>query len=1037
MTDYKILLNQGINNDEVKFMGELYSISDIDLIEEINGKYTDAALRLNSTLNPLKNSGNLTIMFTLLCLPEFVKACKENEEFRVNVEILLSRIAQSAFIIMMDSNEKLKTTLARLLTICSTVELDIYQTFVATVTGAQTRVIERSEAAVTVVERRIFSAINYLKDDMKTPCLDERRSISTFDLRSVDAFLNSCERLGNKIETGAMMGDLGKLIETYQRAVAYYIYNVRKIEFAKGTTESGFFNHFFGTPEYKDVSLKFLEYAKSLYEIHADILRSHTSPIARAIFRFGNAIPMQFILAARTTSLTFDGDSFCLDEIKQRYSPSTIFAVLKPFSKDGRIEDYETIQENVLSKIQPYWWQKNAIDRAALGESFINVGPTSGGKTFCGMLIIAKLLSRAGGRNRRFIYSSPIDLLAIQTFASMYVSFREIKDNIAIICGCCVYIPPNANFFIGTPKELRDYFYGFPVTMFNPREELFVESHLSECVERSSIRRADVLIIDECHTISCNYNPTEEGRKVSKATEELLSMLYRDEGEQCGVFVGLSATLSAGSFDQLVHLVSEKTKIPHIERIYYSYPDIGRYVTPRESLEERAAAHELPQIRYPIKMSGGVIEKAEVSHELLTPIEITPQFIEKLIYKAKEENVLPLLMFFQTEEKCITYFRNFTDYVKNMIERSKWKALYTEYHGRMQSLTYEKQKKFQTDFISKIESIIMSHQSHGDSSHSIPDSIIKPMLRKYKRSSEKIFDENTFHFTIDLYALLIEYFHFMKDGIMFSCEVHPYYNFGDNGRTPTTKSDEDFVRLLESQDISVGGDGSNGMISTMMDGLRFGFSLISSSIPIGFQTKNSEIINSLKKDKDNVKSSVTFGDYGVSQGVDFPYKSVAIIRESLTNISASEFLQENGRCGRNTGDGVFCKSITFTCNIMNALEISTAEDLTFEITEVPSNFYTQDIITPRVIALITKIHSVLEQVRTRSILIDEFLLEEYFPGIDAIHQRSEKINLVKRELRELYELCKIVSPRAAHEYIYPLFRAIQNAGYSLIMSSAR
>ena len=129
--------------------------------------------------------------------------------------------------------------------------------------------------------------------------------------------------------------------------------------------------------------------------------------------------------------------------------------------------------------------------------------------------------------------------------------------------------------------------------------------------------------------------------------------------------------------------------------------------------------------------------------------------------------------------------------------------------------------------------------------------------------------KDSLHFTPDLYAFLIEY---QKTNMndLFSSEIHPYFNFGDSEKSEKIESDNDFTVMFNEQCSNLS---SKGLFDIINNGIKYGTNLTTSSIPVSVQIKSSEMVNSLKKNPNKIKSSLTFGDYSASQGTDLPYKS--------------------------------------------------------------------------------------------------------------------------------------------------------------------
>lgn len=1040
---------------------------------------------------------NLRGMMDLIVSDNFIRAFLENAVSYRNIKTLFTSLGTLCTHIVHDVAEKqdqynvLKSKSEKIEQYCDPEEIleienldtensttiqrseelaELYQTLLDIINYEVEDVNVHATFEATTFEKNTFSAAEFLTESIKSKSQDnDALTLKPFKDNGIAAFLQSCETLGNKIEVGIMIGDIAKLIDNLKSAISYYHHAIRGAQGAKNVFTFMFSGE--ATWEFdvlnekrqkikrtmklnnQFVTSKFLEYILNLYSSKTDELKEiSTDKFVINLMSMGQFLNIDLIEKFRSGTVRLESDGamsvngellpkkFCT-AFNAFFGPGNI-----PSASNGRIEKFNIVYETSISQKKPYWWQQDAVDKAKRGESFIIVGPTSGGKTYASELIIANLLNLRRTQGRIFVYSAPIDQLAIQTFSAMYVSFKDLRSSLAIVCECCSYIPPNATVFIGTPKELRDYFRKIhtEVVRENNENRMTPASILPRCVSEAEMRSVYTLIIDECHTISEHYNSVQSGKIVSKANEELLEMLYHVGGDE-PIFIGLSATLSMISMNELINKVKQKTNISHIDLIYYDFSDIGAFKKPEfdeNELADKVKSYTLPQIKYPISMKTGVIQRAHDASELDEQIDVTPQFLEELMYKAKEEGVLPCAFFFENESEAIVKFKNFLDYIQAKIDRSSWKAMHTEYWADNNSRASENHAVHMKKYIEKIEREIDNHLSGVITRHTekIPQSIMNSLLDEYKRLSGKSFDNICACVTMDLYGFLVEYIQYRKTKTLFVCPIHPYYNFGDNGKVDAIDDESGRAALNElllSQDISTRSKQGNALFENIHVGLRYGLTTITSTMPLGLQAENAKIVNSIKRST-TIKSSFTFSDDGLGQGIDMPFNSVAIINSSLKDISESKFLQTNGRCGRNKGDGKFGKSITFTVNVANAFSISTAEDLSFESSLPYANFYTPDNITQKLERIIEFAEDILIPLQNGgNVNIDLLITEDLFPCVlTDTNKKSERIKIIKRELRELYEICKIICPSVAERYIIPLFYFFQREGYYLIMTSA-
>lgn len=1066
---------KAINNEALKYLFK---------------SYKPEALKTTNS-NPLLESEGLNNMFKFITNDDFIESYlyDEDEDFDAKIDALFEGI-KTSYSIITTNKEKyqkvfniLKVQNLKLKELSNNEDkiADKYKKLISIIENNSVKLTNNTDMTINIQESEVFSSVNFINNDIKSKKSKTNKvnTIFPFNQNANSAFLNSCLKLGNKLNVGSAFDDIELTISNFEKAITYY-QNNRDID-SKLKNDKTFELYFTGTfrkpvkittiskaqqikndiessktlnyskinnvklnekNSNKDISLRLLEYIIEPFEIIVDIPLIQDEKIKR-IYTLGNLINRKVHILfdkLKNSQLEYN-DGMILDSdtgeiITNKKNTKLILDILgeKYNQKVGDLEaKYDHIMTSLTGTIKPYWWQKELIENASNGISQITVGPTSGGKTLGSGLALIKILNNS--KNGEIcVYSAPTDPLAIQIFSNMYASF-PIRDKMAIICGCAVYIPENPTLYIGTPKELRDYFTNINSNLVYGNESESANTLIPKCITDTNIKKIHALIIDECHTMAENYSTSQDEKKTSAANQELLSMLDNTEPR---IFIGLSATMSYESILEMNKLVKQKTKIEEIKTIYYDHSDIGRYEEPDTKIEDRIMAYKLPQERFPIVMKAGEITKATHDDELNEKVDINPIFIEKLLYKAKEENVLPIVIFFENEDIAITQFRNYNEYVNNRSNSSEWFSVKNQY------LKQRETKIGDTDFYNSytniLEELIMKQiKSANNNTDTIPFSIIKPLYNKFQKETLHNFNINNIPFTIDLFAFLIEFF---TDPVFrFESKVHPYYNFGDNGNIPNfLNMDEsnDFKELLTAQGINFNTSGGNNLYNLNINGLRNGLSLLTSSSPVGSQLMSTDIVNSIKKNGSSVKSAATFADKIMSTGIDLPYLSSCICQYEVNDMSASQYLQESGRAGRNKGNGIFDRSITFSVNVRNAFTIANAENLSFYSNDFTSNFYTPENITDKFSIIVQNSNSIFDLIKVgQNVNIESFISEELFPGVLQLKQTSERLNYIKRELRELYETCKLVCPDTCRLYIEPLFQLFQKEGYTLVMTSAR
>lgn len=1065
---------KAINNDALKYLFKIYKP---EILKTANS-------------NPLLESEGLNSIFKFITNEDFIEFyLEDDDEFDTKFDALFEGIKtsysiiasnkekyQNLFIILDKQIPKLK----ELYNEDSKIS-EKYKKLVKIIESESFKTINNADTFKKPVEREIFSSINFINNDIKSKKTRSNKvnTILPFNPNANNAFLNSCLKLGNKLNVGSAFDNIKDTINNFEKAITYY-QNNRGIDtkLKNDKTFELYFSGFFRKPvkttviskaqqikndiessktlNYskinnvklnkkflnKDISLRLLEYIIESFEIIVDIPATIKDEKIKRIYTLGNLLnnsSYSLFNKLRNSSLNYtDGMILDFDSgeiITNRKVTKLILDILgeQYNQKVADLEDkYDHIMTTLTGTIKPYWWQKELIENASNGISQITVGPTSGGKTLGSGLALIKILNNSKN-NEICVYSAPTDPLAIQIFSNMYASF-PIRDKMAIICGCAVYIPENPTLYIGTPKELRDYFTNINNNLVYGNESESANTLIPKCITDTNIKKIHALIIDECHTMAENYSNSQDERKTSAANQELLLMLDNTEPR---IFIGLSATMSYDSIIEMNELVKQKTKIDEIKTIYYDHSDIGKYEKPDIKIEDRIMAYQLPQERYPIVMKSGEITKATHDEELNERVDINPVFIEKLLYKAKEENVLPIVIFFKNEDIAITQFRNYNEYVNNRSNSSEWFSVKNQYLKQRETKLGD--NDFYNSYTNILEELIMKQiKSANNSTDTIPFSIIKPLYNRFQKETLYNFNINNVIFTIDLYAFLIEFF--TEPAFRFESKIHHYYNFGDNGNIPNflnIDESNDFTDLLNAQGIDFNSSGGNNLYNLNINGLKNGLSLLTSSSPVGSQLMSTDIVNSIKKNGSSIKSAATFADKIMSTGIDLPYRSSCMCEYEVIDMSASQYLQGSGRAGRNKGNGIFDRSITFSVNVRNAFTIANAENLSFYSDNFTSNFYTPQNILDKFSIIVQNSNSIFELIKVgQNVNIESFISEELFPGVLQLKQISERLNYIKRELRELYETCKLVCPDTCRLYIEPLFQLFQKEGYTLVMTSA-
>jgi hypothetical protein len=295
----------------------------------------------------------------------------------------------------------------------------------------------------------------------------------------------------------------------------------------------------------------------------------------------------------------------------------------------------------------------------------------------------------------------------------------------------------------------------------------------------------------------------------------------------------------------------------------------------------------------------------------------------------------------------------------------------------------------------------------------------------------------------ELYGLLFEWLQVHNGLSPFSKDIHPYYRFSTisstesffNTTNSVTNNETTLKKLLVAQNAADPNSNTGGIIPLIMRGISFGVSLITSSIPLGFQL---EIFKFIKvKSKQTGEFSpipILIGEFGMSTGVNFSTMSVCIVRPMLGNLGASEFNQIAGRPGRR-GNANTRAPVVYTFNVENTLDFlnheKRYENLDFNVDHIKSNFFDPKEVYDFMCKLIVKFENnkdiIAQKVETTS---DMILSGDCFKGIggsDLLMVRKNQ--LAKYQIRELFDICKNLFPKIVDVQLRAIFEFLQKAEF--------
>jgi hypothetical protein len=685
------------------------------------------------------------------------------------------------------------------------------------------------------------------------------------------------------------------------------------------------------------------------------------------------------------------------------------------------IYDFDKVQNyNNDSNFRLFWYQKKAVNFVKFLTSFILTGPTSGGKTFISMIIMAMIIYiirqniENGKKNdEKLVYCSPTDQLAFQTYSNMIISFSKISDKIAIITKSYIHIPSNYYIIIGTPKELRDFFIQRDASILQkhiPDEQ--PDQKIIEYLSNSRNKPIYSLIVDEVHTMSQEYK-NDASDKSPKAISDLISYLRTSEIKH---FIGLSATLPGNSSEILKQEVSNLCGISQIESIVYNVSDVGKY-----NEEDRSNIFEIPQTVYNVCYDEELNEISKVGND---NISIDTKFIEALFFEIKLSKYTPSVFFFDDETSAIKNLKMIVSYIQINIKQSLWPEMRSRFIDRKEDYTL---------IMGEIQSNINRLFSTPYNNTKIPPKIFKSLLDEYKQYNAV---PAVINYSPDLYAFLYEFISHKNTKSIFNSSVHPFYNFGEISKKDTLKiseaiKDTDFCNLLKAQNIDFDDIKLKSLTSLLIDGLSYGIGLITSSIPVGFQLEVLKLLRKIKTSKNGI--SFVFSDYQMSMGIDCPFNSTCIIQNRIRPLNNSSFRQMSGRSGRTNSKGEYSKSVTY---LVNVSQIDQEIELYFNNDNMITDYYQPKEVFQIIVSIVdlfNKYNSSKNILLLRTQDSDKFIQESIFPGVDSIANIADKFNLMMQQTRELYNIFRVISPEIAKNYLMPMFFYFQKCTYENIM----
>jgi hypothetical protein len=728
---------------------------------------------------------------------------------------------------------------------------------------------------------------------------------------------------------------------------------------------------------------------------------------------------------------------FVLKILNDNINPSSTGEIKKETENDLKSILNYTFGD-IKTEIKLDWWQKDFLEYVKERKSFILVGDTSGGKTFISLLGMKNIFNTFfNEKDSVFIYIAPTPQLVILQFSNILKAYPDYTRFFGICSKLIVDIPPTARILFGTPNEIKKYLRKVNFTRNTSINNDNIKSQTTNAINNPFISNCKILIIDEIQTWSPTYVQDIEIEQTMecKAIEEIIKTVSFDKDKNSQI-IGLSATLSEHSITNIKQKISNITGIRNIYDIRYSHRDIG--LSDKNDMEKYIPIMKKPEL-IPIKLENRTVTSFE-KDETIYSQELNNPAIEYIIRDASVKNVLPISFYRESEMITIQMYKDFISYLEQCNSNCVvWGDLYKRYNT--EKLSSGKDIMNDIGQIDKWKEIL-NEKINELNNISITNSII--MNEKHSKIINDYYNANKLgkgkfqNLSIELYGVIYEWVQINNGKIPFTIDIHPYYRFASVANTDnffnlvsSDGKDTYLKKILLAQDADPNSN-AGSIIPLIMRGISFGVSLITSSIPLGFQLEIFRYINvKSKSSNDFIPIPITFCEFGMATGVNFSTMSVCIMRSILSLIGISEFNQIGGRPGRR-GNANTRAPVIYTFNIENANEMhSNYEDLDFDVDGTNSYFFNPNEVYDYICRLVLKYENnkedIIKKVETLS---DRIISADCFKeigGDDMLLVRKNQ--LAKYQIRELFDTCKNLFPDIISRQLKDIFDFLQKAEF--------
>jgi len=711
------------------------------------------------------------------------------------------------------------------------------------------------------------------------------------------------------------------------------------------------------------------------------------------------------------------------------------------------------------------YWQKEAVDLAVQGKSFILSGDTSGGKTSLSVIFIDSFLN--SNPKVKILIIVPTDPLAFQIYANLVKTFSTstFKPRISIYTDTLDILSENMNILIGTPKDLNNILSLKDVSQFNDVNLETKERSLVGVYNPQFPKfQFDKILIDEIHTMSTDYDTTIEGTKRAISIQNLLKCASPESQ-----IIGFSATLSENSIQNLKNFIYSETHI-NMNEIIYTFNDIGK------SDKNKASKTVIrQQVKYIISdtpdlsdLSGEISDIGYNSIHKFTsgkivPIDVNGRFMFRLLKSITLWGKNPCAIFPGNESDTLEAYSELISFLDDGSDKCVlWNNLKKSFSHVPAKEQISNTITFLSHWFDTIFDNFLTSKTSEVSEDSIPYnecSLIEPFNNVISRYGKDKYNSITLpYISPETYGLMFEIIHlesFLSETSFrrpFSGK-HPFYRFLINelreGMFSPYDSDKRLTRfgeLLSTQRIDFNDNSSfaasstanvntsrNPLLSLILNGINYGIGIITSTVPFAIQC---EIVSYLNKTKSNSPLPFIFCDTGMSMGINYSFLSTCILLKFPKEIPASQYFQIKGRAGRRGNpNSILITPDIYLVNVSNGNELNRVEDSTYTNNGISPFFYTPKELIDSVQYYMLETYLDNIPIATSSYTL--LLTNKLFPVILNISTHSTKqvqIRLMKLQVKELFDRMRDVNPQVAENYIRTLFNYIQNVEYQEIQS---